>query len=491
MARRLWCWYLVVGLGVMASYVFLSGRLAQNIAYVGISLSCGVAILVGTRLYRPAGRPVWYWMAAGHLLTAVGDGTYSVFRYLLGIEPFPSPADALYIGGYGGLLVGLVLLVRRRTPGRDRAGVLDAAIIASSFGLLAWVFVMQPAVGDSSLSLLGRMVSLAYPMVDVLLLALLVRLLFSRGPGGVAYRLLAVGLGLQLVADIVYALLNLLGTYSGGLVDLGWMGFYVLSGVAALHPSMGAVTARDTSGEGRLGRGRLVVLAAATLLAPAVLVAQALRHDYGAVVVIGGVSALLFVLVVSRMAGLVAQVQAQAARLATLARVDGLTGVPNRRAWDEELIRMLAHARRAGETLHVALLDLDHFKRFNDTHGHQAGDRLLKEAAAAWRAQLRTADLIARYGGEEFAVLLQGGTAAEAAEVLERLLVATPLGQTVSAGLATWDAEERAEQLVGRADAVLYEAKRTGRNRVVVAGAGDLTGTAPAGVARLSRPRLP
>jgi diguanylate cyclase (GGDEF)-like protein len=274
------------------------------------------------------------------------------------------------------------------------------------------------------------------------------------------------------------------------MVDLGWMGFYVLSGVAALHPSMGAVTARDTYGEGRLGRGRLVVLAAATLLAPAVLVTQALRHDYEAVVVIGGVSALLFVLVVARMAGLVAQVQAQAARLSTLARVDGLTGVPNRRAWDEELNRMLAHARRAAETLHVALLDLDHFKRFNDSHGHQAGDRLLKEAAAAWRAQLRTADLIARYGGEEFAVLLQGGNAAQAAEVLKRLRVATPLDQTVSAGLVTWDGEEQAEALVGRADAALYEAKRTGRNRVVVAGAGDLTGTA-AGVARLSRPKLP
>jgi diguanylate cyclase (GGDEF)-like protein len=182
---------------------------------------------------------------------------------------------------------------------------------------------------------------------------------------------------------------------------------------------------------------------------------------------------LLFVLVVARMEGLVVQVQAQAARLATLARVDGLTGVPNRRAWDEELSRVLVQAERSGRALHVAILDLDHFKRFNDSNGHQAGDRLLKEAAAAWRAQLRASDLLARYGGEEFAVLLEDSSAGQAAEILERLRAATPLGQTVSAGVATWDAGEPPEQLVARADAALYVAKRTGQNHIVAAGDHD------------------
>ena len=470
MATRLWRWYLGAGVVVLTGYVFLPGRLAQNLAYTGLSLSCGVMILVGVRLHRPSGRAAWYWFAAGHLLTAAGDATYSVYRYLLRIEPFPSPADAVYVSGYACLLAGLVALVRRRMPGRDRAGVLDATIIASSFGLLAWVFVMQPAAVDSSLSLLGRVVSVGYPLWDVLLLALLVRLLLSRGPGGLAFRLLAVGLSMQLAADIAYAALNVLGAYAGGPVDLGWMGFYVLSGVAALHPSMGAVTARDTRPESIVGRARLMVLAAATLLAPGVLVVQAVRHDFQSVIVAAAVSALLFVLVVARMEGLVVQVQAQAARLATLARVDGLTGVPNRRAWDEELSRVLVQAERSGLALHVALLDLDHFKRFNDSNGHQAGDRLLKEAAAAWRAQLRASDLLARYGGEEFAVLMEDSTAGQAAEILERLRAATPLGQTVSAGVATWDAGEPPEQLVARADTALYVAKRTGRNRIVAAG---------------------
>jgi diguanylate cyclase (GGDEF)-like protein len=470
MTTKAWRWYGAVGLVIIAGYVFLPGRLPQNIAYTAISFSCGVAILAGVRRWRPQSPAIWYWFAAGHLLTSAGDATYSVYRHLLRIEPFPSPADALYAGGYACLLVGLVLLVRTRIPGRDRAGVLDAAIVSSGFGLLAWVFVMQPAAADSSLSLLGRLVSLAYPLVDVLLLALLVRLLASRGPGGLAYRLLAVGLGLQLTSDIGYAMQNLAGVYAGGLVDLGWMGFYLLTGVAALHPSMPTVTVRDNRTEGSFGRGRLVLLAAATLLAPGVLAVQAAQHEYHNMVVIGGVSALLFVLVVARMAGLVSKVQAQAARLATLARVDGLTGVPNRRAWDEELPRVLAHARRTGGPVHVALLDLDQFKQFNDTQGHQTGDRLLKEAAASWRGSLRSSDLLARYGGEEFAVLLEDASAERAVEVLERLRTSTPQGQTVSVGLATWDAVETGDQLVARADAALYQAKRNGRNRMVVTG---------------------
>ena len=155
-----------------------------------------------------------------------------------------------------------------------------------------------------------------------------------------------------------------------------------------------------------------------------------------------------------------------------LARNDGLTGIPNRRAWDLELARELAKARRLGTRVHVALLDLDHFKRFNDTHGHQAGDRVLKEATSAWRAELRETDLFARYGGEEFAMLLLGCSAAEAVTAVERLRAVTPLGQTFSAGIAEWDGREDPGQLVHRADVALYQAKRGGRDRVVGATAG-------------------
>jgi diguanylate cyclase (GGDEF)-like protein len=117
----------------------------------------------------------------------------------------------------------------------------------------------------------------------------------------------------------------------------------------------------------------------------------------------------------------------------------------------------------------VAMIDLDRFKRFNDELGHQAGDRLLKEAAAAWRSELRSTDTLARYGGEEFAALLPGCDPDQGVRLLERLRAATPAGQTCSAGVASWDGTEDAAALVARADAALYEAKSAGRDRVVTA----------------------
>jgi diguanylate cyclase (GGDEF)-like protein len=157
------------------------------------------------------------------------------------------------------------------------------------------------------------------------------------------------------------------------------------------------------------------------------------------------------------------------ARLEAVARTDDLTGLANRRSWDEELPRELARAHRQRQSVCVAMIDLDRFKRFNDELGHQAGDRLLKEAAAAWRAELRTTDTLARYGGEEFAALLPGCDRGHAVRLLERLRAATPGGQTCSAGVASWDGTEDAGTLVARADAALYRAKSAGRDCVVTA----------------------
>ena len=117
------------------------------------------------------------------------------------------------------------------------------------------------------------------------------------------------------------------------------------------------------------------------------------------------------------------------------------------------------------------MVDLDHFKRFNDSFGHPAGDRLLKAAAAAWAHQLRAVDLLSRYGGEEFILLLPDAGLTEADEVLGRLREATPLAQTFSGGLALWDGGETSDELIARADAALYAAKRAGRDRVVIADA--------------------
>jgi diguanylate cyclase (GGDEF)-like protein len=129
----------------------------------------------------------------------------------------------------------------------------------------------------------------------------------------------------------------------------------------------------------------------------------------------------------------------------------------------------LERARRSGSPLCVAMLDLDHFKRFNDDNGHQAGDRVLKEAAAAWRGAVRAIDLLARYGGEEFGLLLPACSIDDAIVVVGRVQAATPDGVTCSIGLAAWDFREGAGELVRRADEALYDAKAGGRDRMVTA----------------------
>ena len=154
-------------------------------------------------------------------------------------------------------------------------------------------------------------------------------------------------------------------------------------------------------------------------------------------------------------------------QLARLALADGLTGLANRRAWDDRLPRELLRAERDGSTLSVAILDLDHFKRFNDELGHQAGDRLLQACAHAWLGELRATDVLTRYGGEEFALLLPGCTLESAVETAERLRSATPVGQTCSVGVAEWFPSEDSVALISRADTALYGAKAAGRNRVV------------------------
>ncbi len=154
-------------------------------------------------------------------------------------------------------------------------------------------------------------------------------------------------------------------------------------------------------------------------------------------------------------------------RLERMARTDELTGLTNRRAWDDELSRELLRAGRDRAPLAVAMLDLDRFKDYNDMHGHQAGDRLLKEAAGAWKQVLRETDLLARYGGEEFSVALPGCNREQGEQLVERLRSLTPGAESCSAGLAFWDGVESAETLVGRADAALYRAKEAGRDQTV------------------------
>ena len=160
------------------------------------------------------------------------------------------------------------------------------------------------------------------------------------------------------------------------------------------------------------------------------------------------------------------------AKLRDLAAKDQLTGLPNRRAWDERLGLELARSARSGCPLSVAAIDVDGLKRVNDTQGHERGDELLKGCADALRRAIRRVDFIARLGGDEFFVLLPDCPLEHAEIVAGRMLAAAPPAHRFSVGVATWTADEPATELVRRADEALYAAKRAGGSRVCVA-AGD------------------
>jgi diguanylate cyclase (GGDEF)-like protein/PAS domain S-box-containing protein len=168
----------------------------------------------------------------------------------------------------------------------------------------------------------------------------------------------------------------------------------------------------------------------------------------------------------------VKQAEEQRARafalLEATAATDSLTGLANRRAWDETLERELPRAARDGTPVCVVMLDLDHFKAYNDEHGHRQGDHFLRRCAVVWRGKLRPSDVLARYGGEEFALCLPRCRAAEAVALVDRLRSTTPNERTCSAGVAEWDGQESIDRLFGRADRALYDAKAGGRNRTAL-----------------------
>ncbi|HKH18182.1 MAG TPA: diguanylate cyclase [Solirubrobacteraceae bacterium] len=157
------------------------------------------------------------------------------------------------------------------------------------------------------------------------------------------------------------------------------------------------------------------------------------------------------------------------ARMETLTLTDELTGVATRRVFEEELPRELARARRGEHPVSLAMLDIDHLGAFNMLRGEREGDRLIKEAAALWRGELREVDVLARLDGGSFAVVLPSCGLGEAVDVIDRVRAATPREQTVSAGVGRWDGEEPAELLQARCYDALAAAKQAGRDVTIAA----------------------
>jgi diguanylate cyclase (GGDEF)-like protein len=469
-AAGAWRWTLGACAVLIVAYPFVPSGVGLAIYHV-IGLVAVVGIVAGVRINRLSRPLPWLLLAGGQLAFTLGDGLWDVYDLVLGTSPSPSPADMLYVSGYPLLAAGLALLGRRRSAAAGSADLIDATIVTIGASVVAWVFIIAPYAGDATLHTAERAVAIAYPVGDLLLLAMAAKLFLAPGGRSRAHTTFGLGLLAVLVADVVYAVVTLAGSgiIPERFLDTGWLVGYTLVAVAVLDPTIRALSEPAPVRGDEIRVRRLWLLGCASLLAPATIAVQVLTGGDPHPLLIAFTSAVLFGLVVLRMAGLVRRVQEQAVELVRVARTDALTGAPNRRAWDEHLAVELARGARDGAPVSVALLDLDHFKAFNDRRGHPAGDRLLREATAAWRGQLRSVDILARYGGEEFGLILPGCRPDEAAAIVDRLRGLTPEGETSSAGVAGWDGVESADALVARADRALYRAKRGGRDRVVTA----------------------
>lgn len=297
--RKAWLVYLLIGSALLAAFLFVPGVRAGPV-FNAIALSAPLAIVVALRWHRPGERLPWILVAVGQTLFVGGDViTYNYDRFFGTDPPFPSIGDALYLSVYPFVIAGVLLLVRRRAPGRDRASLIDSLIVGIGVGTISWVFLIAPYAHDPTLTLWQKLVAMGYPIMDLALFTVAVRLAVGGGQRPTAFYLFMAAVAVLFVTDGVYGWIVLHGGYDNttGLLEGGWGLFYLLLGASALHPSMARLGEQTEEHELRHPRRRLLILAAASLLAPTINIVQGLRHESNVPVVSGAI----FVLVLFRL----------------------------------------------------------------------------------------------------------------------------------------------------------------------------------------------
>jgi diguanylate cyclase (GGDEF)-like protein len=482
-----WAWFLGVTLAGVGAYYLVPEGIPRDLVYVAFGLAAVVAIEAGVRLNRPTSTRPWRLLALGTLLWSTGDLLGAWYADVEGLGTFPTAADPVYLLGYVAIGAGLVLLIRARGPRRDPAALLDSAIVTVALGLLGWVLLAEPTIDGYRDAPLAATVAVTYPLFDILLVSLLIRLVTTPGGRSRSFRLLITSTGLLAVADTLVTALNLTGWGSTSELDFFWLLSYATVGAAALNPSMITLTAPARPEPVRFTWAGLCSLALAALVPPLLLGVQtAARVPLDVWDVVVG-SVVVFSLIVARMKLSMDQIQtatgerevAQLA-LAHQAAHDDLTGLPNRPQVLDLMRGALNRAQRSGAVVGVLFIDLDGFKQVNDTLGHAAGDEVLVASSRRMQGCVRPGDVVGRFGGDEFVVLLEPvDEELSAVTVAERLIAALsePLalanGRTVSIGASVGvtieqDGAVDPERLLTEADAAVYRAKADGRGRAEV-----------------------
>ena len=285
---------------LIAAYYLLPGLRVEAWGLIGLS---GVAAIVaGVIINRPSRRAPWLLLAIAQLSFAAGQVSFLVAQLVGTRLPFPSFADVLYLLTYPLYAAGLLIFVWWRTPDRDRRSLIDALTLTAGLALLSWIYLILPYAHNPALSWLEKSVAIAYPLGDVLVLAILARLLAPGTARSRCVQLLTLGVVGMLVSDSLFGLIQLHGTFRNGTaVDLGWALIYGAWGAAALHPTMTELTQPVTRQQVEVSPVRLAVLMLASLIAPVVLFAEAYRLGQPDETVIAVFSGILYLLVLSRL----------------------------------------------------------------------------------------------------------------------------------------------------------------------------------------------
>jgi diguanylate cyclase (GGDEF)-like protein/PAS domain S-box-containing protein len=276
--------------------------------WAAIGLSSAAAVIYGLVRNRPRRPLPWFLLAGAVVAFNCGDLTYN---FLVDVmhqqDPFPSAVDGIYLLLFSPLqAAGVLLLVRSGAASRDRASVLDALILTGGVGLLSWIFLISPYVESPDLTRFQKLVSVGYPLYDLLILLTIIRLLVAVRRSASSTILTAGAVGL-LVSDVLYGLIQLSGGWKvGGPVDLGWIVYYAGIGAAALHPSMVSLTEPRILRHHEVTPRRLMLLTLSSLIAPAVLLIEVQTGRVRDAAVIALFSAAMFLLVLARLSGVVA-----------------------------------------------------------------------------------------------------------------------------------------------------------------------------------------
>ncbi len=454
--------YPIVGVLAAGVYALAPNAEMQAVYNVVVGLITASLISIGALRSRRVGDGAWLIFMVGHLLWVTGDACLAFDQLTSGHHPYPSWPDVFYLSAYP-LLAISVFRLGRQWRRWDRSGLLDTAITASGLGLVYWVAVVGPVAGDRRISAADRTVTVAYPVMAVLLCAVVLPLLANRRRRTPSAWLLIAGSIATLVSTVGYSFVPETEPLLRSVVFGGFLFTYTCFAGAAIHPSARSLEVAAPAEV--FGRGRLVMLTVSVLLPAGVLLTSGLRHSAAVPWLSASVgSIVLSLLVMARLAGFVTTTSAQAGQLNFMAMRDDLTGLANRRSFEKIL-----GANLPEHQVHVMLLDLNGFKAVNDHFGHAVGDDLLIAVARRLAQILRPEDMVARMGGDEFAILILQATDSGVDGIAQRVteafnapvqVSAHQLLVTASIGAVSGTDIKDPVEILRRADLAMYDAKR-------------------------------